>query len=125
RASLALGAVARGRFDHRDTAGRQPRGQLRLAERRERQTEMVEVRSGRGRRRLTQRPVEGHQVNETAPRAQLRQAQRGLLALHPAPEYVAVEREGARRGAHAPPAVIDALDGKRRSGHSTTYDLPE
>ncbi len=86
---------------------------------------MVDVRSGGGRRRLTQRPVECHQINETAPRAQLRQAQLGLFALHPAPEYVAVESQGARQGAHPQHDVIDAFDGKRRTGHSTTYDLPE
>src|ERR1700719_2594087 len=95
RAPLALGAVARRRRDDFNAVRCQPRGQVPFAERRERQAEVIDVGSAAtGRRRLrrpTQRSVERHQVNETAPRPQLRKTELGLLAFHTAPEDVAVE----------------------------------
>src|SRR6516164_4056565 len=82
RATLALRPVAGGRLAGRDAAGGEPGDECRLIEGRDRETEVLEVAARPRWLACTERPIERHEIDEAASRAQLRESQLRLLTLH-------------------------------------------
>src|SRR5579863_5014232 len=80
-ATLALRAVARGRSLRSDAARGKPGDQPRLLERRQGEAEVIDVAPRPLRVGAAERAVEGHQIDEAAPRSQLCEAELRLLPL--------------------------------------------